>query len=67
LPATGPRIEFVRACFVEGTVVPLSSQDSSALRALADSDALIRREIGAPPARHGELVRAYPLENGGTA
>jgi molybdopterin molybdotransferase len=67
LPATGPRIEFVRARFVEGTVVPLSSQDSSALRALADSDALIRREIGAPPARHGDLVRAYPLENGGTA
>jgi molybdopterin molybdotransferase len=64
LPAVGPRIEFVRARLLDGALVPLGSQDSSALGALAASDALIRREIGAPAARAGEQVSAYLLETG---
>jgi len=67
LPATGDRLELVRARLSGGTVVPVSEQDSSALRALAASDALIRREIGSPGARKGESVHAYLLENGGIA
>jgi molybdopterin molybdotransferase len=67
LLATGDRLEFIRARQSGGTVVPVSEQDSSAQRALAASNALIRREIGAPAARRGELVQAYLLENGGIA
>ena len=67
MPAVGQRIEFVRAHLIDGAAVPLGSQDSSALRTLAASNALIRREIGAPQAAAGELVPVYPLENGGIA
>jgi len=67
LPMAGPRTEFVRARLVDGALVPLGSQDSSALKALATSDVLIRREIGVPPARAGELVPAYLLDSGTTA
>lgn len=67
LPATGQRVEFVRARLTDGAVVPLGNQDSSALGALAASDVLIRREIGAPPTRAGEPVAAYLLGSGGAA
>jgi molybdopterin molybdotransferase len=67
LPATGQRIEFLRARLVDGALVPLGSQDSSALAALAASDALIRREIDAPSARVGEPVTAYLLGSRGVA
>ena len=67
MPATGDRLEFVRAVQVGGTVAPVNEQDSSALRALAASNALIRRGIGSPAARKGDTVEAYWLENGGIA
>lgn len=67
LPATGDRLEFVRGLQAGGLVAPVDQQDSSALRALASSNALIRREIGSPPAPKGEIVNAYLLENGGIA
>jgi molybdopterin molybdotransferase len=67
LPATGDRLEFVRARQSGGAIAPVSEQDSSALLALAASNALIRREIGEPAARKGETVAAYLLENGGIA
>jgi molybdopterin molybdotransferase len=67
MPATGDRLELVRARISGGTVVPVSEQDSSALRALAASNALIRREIGSPAALKGEAVDVYLLENGGIA
>jgi molybdopterin molybdotransferase len=67
LPATGDRLEFVRARHSCGTVAPLREQDSSALRALAASNALIRREIGSPGTTSGQLVDCYLLENGGIA
>jgi molybdopterin molybdotransferase len=67
LPATGDRLEFVRARLSAGLIEPVSERDSSALRALAASHILIRREMGAPPAKRGDIVAAYLLENGGIA
>jgi molybdopterin molybdotransferase len=67
MPATGDRLEFVRARRSGGMVAPAAEQDSSALRALAASNALIRREIASPAARKGEAVDVYLLENGGMA
>jgi molybdopterin molybdotransferase len=67
LPPVGNRTEFVRARLVDGAVTPISEQDSSALRALAQANLLIRREIDAPAAAVGTMVAAYLLGNGGIA
>jgi len=68
LPPVGDRREFVRAMFdEEGRLVPVRSQDSGALGALAMADVLIDRPPGAPAARPGSHVMAYLLENGGLA
>ena len=67
MPATGSRLELVRAIQAGGTVAPLCEQDSSALPALAASNALIRRETHSPPARKGDLVEAYLHGIGGKA
>ena len=67
LPATGARLELIRAIYTGGTIAPVAEQDSSAMRALASSNALIRREIHAPAASAGDMVEAYLLGNGGMA
>jgi len=68
LPPVGDRREFVRAMFdEEGRLVPVRSQDSGALGALAMADVLIDRPPGAPAAQPGSPVMAYLLENGGLA
>ncbi|MGN6498816.1 MAG: molybdopterin molybdotransferase MoeA [Tsuneonella sp.] len=67
LPAGGERTEFMRGVLSGGGVLPLAERDSSALRSLAASDALIVRPIGAPAAAAGEAAQVYPLQNGGTA
>jgi molybdopterin molybdotransferase len=67
MPAAGDRTEFVRGRLVDGEVVPITEQDSSALAALSRADLLIERPAGAPTATPGEVVRAYWLENGGNA
>lgn len=67
LPANGKRREFLRARIIDGTVRLAGSQDSSALRALAEANCLIDRPIDAPPARVGDVVTVYPLQNGGFA
>jgi molybdopterin molybdotransferase len=67
LPATGDRREFVRAFHQGGVVRPLGQQDSSAMRALAGSNALIDRAPNSPEASAGETVRVLLLENGGIA
>jgi len=67
MPATGSRLEFIRARFTEGSIRPVAQQDSSALASLASSNALIRREIGSPPAAAGELVNVHLLARGGSA
>ena len=67
LPAVGNRTEFVRAVLGENGAIPVREQDSSAQVALAGADALVRREIGAPAARTGDLLPVYLLRNGGIA
>ncbi|MFB0611510.1 molybdopterin molybdotransferase MoeA [Aurantiacibacter poecillastricola] len=67
LPAIGDRDEFVRARLEMGRAVPLSQQDSSGLSALAKAQVLIHRPAGAGAASAGDLVRAFPLRNGGIA
>ena len=67
LPASGSRLELLRARHTEGQVAPIAEQDSSALVALASSNALIRREIGAPAAAVGDVVPAYLLSDSGDA
>lgn len=67
LPPVGSRTEFVRARLVDGTIAAIAERDSSALRALAQADVLIRRDIGAPAAPVGTTVAAYLLGNGGIA
>lgn len=68
MPPVGDRREFVRARFDEtGRLVPVHSQDSGALGALALSEVLIDRTPGAPGAPAGSTVSAYLLENGGLA
>src|SRR5690606_16198291 len=65
MPPGGPRVEFVRARLTGGTVTPIGERDSSALRALAQANALIERPIGAGPAAAGDEVRVYPLGDAG--
>jgi molybdopterin molybdotransferase len=67
LAETGGRMEFLRARLAGDSLVPVTEQDSSALAALASADALIARPAGAPAAAPGESVKAYWLEDGGTA
>jgi len=63
----GSRREFLRARWDGETIAAQSLQDSGAMSSLANSNALIDRAAGAPPAAVGEAVRAYLLENGGMA
>ncbi|MEM6856315.1 MAG: molybdopterin molybdotransferase MoeA [Pseudomonadota bacterium] len=64
LPATGKRREFLRAVLERGEVRLAGSQDSSALRSLAEANCLIDRPAGADPVRAGEAVPVYNLQNG---
>lgn len=50
------RETFVRALWYEGRVLPLPEQDSSAQRALAQADVLIRRSSKADPVEMGGCV-----------
>jgi molybdopterin molybdotransferase len=51
--ANGPRLEFLRAAIADGAVYPLAAQDSGALPALAQADALLIRDPHAPAAEPG--------------
>ncbi len=62
----GPRETYLRARVTEGDdgvrwAAPFDMQDSSLLSVMAQSNALIRREIGAPAANTGELVEYLAL------
>lgn len=61
MPATGSRQEFLRGVQSAGTVSLASSQDSSALKALAMADCLISRPAHSPIVRKGEPVQVYLL------
>lgn len=67
LPPGGKRTEFLRGRLVEGGVAVIEEQDSSALRALAAADVLIRRDIDAQAIEPGDLVPTYRIRNGGIA
>ena len=62
LTANGPRRDYLRARLADGRVAPFSRQDSGMLHVLADSNVLIRREPGAPPATAGEIVSCIALD-----
>jgi molybdopterin molybdotransferase len=66
LPANGTRQDYLRARLtdVDGEVWadPLSVQDSSMQKALAQADGLIVRHPHVPAARRGESVRVIPLD-----
>ncbi|MEE2565103.1 molybdopterin molybdotransferase MoeA [Hyphobacterium marinum] len=63
LPANGPRETMMRARIdpETGRIGPLVNQDSSALSALAASNALIRRPANAGAAKAGDTVEYLPL------
>lgn len=56
LPATGPRLEFLRAVLTDGAVRALDGQESHALQVLAAADALILRPPHAPPSAAGAFA-----------
>jgi molybdopterin molybdotransferase len=53
VPANGTRLDFLRATIEDGAVRPLAAQDSAALPALAQADALLLRPPHAPAAEPG--------------
>lgn len=61
MPSTGPRQEFLRGVHSNGTVHLASSQDSSALKALAMANCLVNRPARAPVVKAGDSVEAYLL------
>jgi len=56
VPPTGERAEYLRAKWTAGAVVPVSSQDSAGLAALAEAELLIARPPHAPAAPAGTEV-----------
>lgn len=67
LPPGRKRTEFLRGRMVGAHVALIEEQDSSALRALAEADVLIRRNVDAAPTSAGETVETYRIRNGGIA
>ncbi|CAN5266378.1 molybdopterin molybdotransferase MoeA [soil metagenome] len=61
LPAVGWRTDFVRAQWVDGSLVPTFAGDSGMLFPLASADALVIRAAGSPVLEAGAMVEAIPL------
>jgi molybdopterin molybdotransferase len=61
LPANGPRIDHIRARRIGGMVEPFGRNDSAALVAMAQADALIIRQADAPIARIGDEVEIISI------
>ncbi len=66
LKANGKRLDFMRASLTPSeddlpTATPFERQDSSMMALFADADCLVMREIGAPEAKAGDIVRIVPL------
>ncbi len=62
LPANGPRRDYARARFVDGSLRPFAQQDSAMLHVLADSTILIVREANASILAAGSLVACIALD-----
>lgn len=66
LKANGKRLDFMRASLIPSeddlpTVTPFERQDSSMMALFANADCLVMREIGAPEAKTGDIVKIVPL------
>jgi molybdopterin molybdotransferase len=66
LGPNGKRLDFMRASLTGSeddlpTVTPFDRQDSSMMALFADADCLLMREIGAPAAKAGDIVKIVPL------
>lgn len=61
MPAVGMRTDHIRARLSENRLFPVGVDDSAALKRLANADALIVREAGAPPANVGDFMQFIPL------
>ena len=66
LPANGKREDYMRASLSTGpdgraVATAFPRQDSAMLAAFTKADCLIIRDISAPPAKAGDLVRILPL------
>lgn len=57
LPAVEKRTDHVRARLVDGVATPVGLNDSAALKALSQADALIVRPAGSPAAAAGDDVK----------
>ena len=62
LPPNGPRRDYLRARFADGSVVPSSRQDSAMLHVLAASNVLIVREPHVPLTTKGTMVPCIALD-----
>jgi len=63
LPANGPRAHYMRATLgPEGTIDPVSSQDSALLSLLAQAGALLVRPPNDGPRKAGEQMRYIALD-----
>jgi molybdopterin biosynthesis enzyme len=51
----------LRACLVDGQLLPVGANDSAMLAALSLSNALIIRDISAPAVQSGQKVGYYPI------
>jgi molybdopterin molybdotransferase len=60
MPTVGGRADYIRACWRDGRIVPLSG-DSGMLIPFARAEALIARAANAPAARAGEDVTVIPI------
>lgn len=66
LKSNGKRLDFMRASLETSdsdlpTATPYERQDSSMMALFADADCLVMREIGAPEAKAGDVVKIVPL------
>lgn len=64
LPATATRQEFLRGIFDGKMAIPLFSQDSSALLALASANCLIERPVRSPAIAAGDPIDVFCIRNG---
>lgn len=66
LGANGKRLDFMRASLTTSdselpTATPFERQDSSMMALFSDADCLVMREINAPPAKAGDIVKVVSL------
>ncbi|MBN8830970.1 MAG: molybdopterin molybdotransferase MoeA [Sphingomonadales bacterium] len=67
MPAVGGRTDFVRAILEDDIATPIGFQDSAAMRAAAQANALILRPAGSPPAKIGDKTQLLDWQTLGAA